>query len=72
MHNKQEFKPKQIIETINKYDKIKMVKLYIYKIIFNHNNKQINIFFNDYTQDKYKLDKYDNFNDFIKLLLLLV
>jgi len=66
MHDDPEFKPDNIIKKINKCDKIKMVKLYIYKIIFNHNNKQINIFFNDDTQDKYKLDKYDNFNDFIK------
>ena len=66
MHDKPEFKPDNIIKAINKCDKINMVKLYIYKIIFNKNNKQINIFLNDATQDKYKLDKYDNFSDFIK------
>ena len=34
MHDKPEFKPDNIIKAINKCDKINMVKLYIYKIIF--------------------------------------
>jgi len=66
MHDQSKFKPEKIIEQINKSDKIKMVKLYIYKIIYNQYKKQINIFFNDNIKNKYKLDKYEGFEDFIK------
>ena len=43
-----------------------MVRLYIYKIIFNKNNKQINAFLNSDIINKYKLDLYEGFKDFIK------
>ena len=42
-HEKSGFEPKAIIDKINKYDKMNMIKLYIYKIIYNLNNKQIDI-----------------------------
>jgi hypothetical protein len=60
------FNPKNIIKEINESDKINMVKLYIYKIIYNKNNKKIGAFFNNAIKDKYKLEKYNNFKDFIK------
>ena len=66
MHDKPNFESEKIIKEINNYDKIKMVKMYIYKIIFNQNNKQIDIFLKKDIKEKYKLDKYDNFNDFFK------
>ena len=66
MHDKSEFKPDEIIKQINKCDEIKMVKLYIYKIIYNLNKKQINVFLNDASKAKYNLDKYEGFKDFIK------
>ena len=64
MHDKPEFKPDNIIAIINEYDKIKMVKLYIYKIIFNQNDKQILNFLNENIKYKYKLEKYDNYIKF--------
>jgi len=67
MHDKTDFEPDEIIKEINKCDKIKMVKLYIYKIIFNKNNRQIDIFLKNSIKEKYILDKYDNFKDLIKL-----
>ena len=66
MHDEHKFEPDNIIMRINKCDKMNMVKLYIYKIIFNQNNRQINIFLNDVTKNKYKLNKYDNFSDLFK------
>ena len=42
-----------------------MVKLYIYKIIYNKNNKQINVFLNSEIINKHKLDTYEGFNEFI-------
>ena len=66
MHDKPKFDPNKIIKEINDCDKIKMIKLYIYKIIFNQNNKQIDIFLKNEIKEKYKLDKYTNFSDFIK------
>ena len=65
-HDESNFDPEEIIEEINDCDKTNMAKLYIYKIIFNHNNKQIDIFFQNEIKEKYKLNKYGNFNDFIK------
>ena len=65
MHDEYKFNPVPIIEQINECDKINMVKLYIYKIIYNQNKKQINIFLNDTIKTKYKLDKYKGFEDFI-------
>ena len=66
MHNKPNFDPEEIIKEINDCDKTKMIKLYIYKIIFNQNNKQIDIFLKNSIKEKYKLDKYDNFSELIK------
>jgi len=69
MHEKTEFKPNKIIEVINKYDKyniIKMIKLYLYKIIYYQNNKQIDIFLKHDIKEKYKLSKYNNFKKFVK------
>ena len=66
MHDKPKFDPKDIIKEINDCDKIKMIKLYLYKIIFNLNNKQIDIFLKDEIKEKYKLDIYNNFSEFIK------
>ena len=63
---KPKFNPETIIQKINECDKIKMVKIYIYKIIYNLNNKQIDVFLNQTTKEKYKLDKYENYHDFIK------
>ena len=65
-HDKPKFDPEEIIKEINLCDKIKMVKLYIFKIIFNQNNKQFDILLQNTIRNKYKLDKYDNFKDFIK------
>ena len=65
-HDKKKFNPEDIIKVINESDKINMVKLYIYKIIFNKNNKQINAFLNNNIINKYKLNTYVGFNDFIK------
>jgi hypothetical protein len=39
MHNKRRFKPENVIKIINESDEIKMVKLYIYKTIYNQNKK---------------------------------
>ena len=66
MHDKSEFNPENIIKQINKCDEIKMIKLYIYKIIYNRSKKQIKVFLSDTTKSKYKLDKYEGFKDFIK------
>ena len=67
MHNKRKFKPDKIIEIINESDEINMVKLYIYKIIYNKNNRQINAFLNNEIINKYKLDNYKGFNEFINI-----
>ena len=69
MHNKSKFDPKKIIEVIDKYNKdniVKMIVLYIYKIIYNKNNRQIDIFLKHDIKEKYKLSKYKNFKKFIK------
>ena len=65
MHDKKNFNPENIIKIIKESDKINMVKLYIYKIIYNKNNKQMSIFLNSEIIKKYKLDSYPNFNKFI-------
>ena len=62
-NNKKDFDQEKIIKEINEN---KMVRLYIYKIIFNKNNKQINAFLNSDIINKYKLDLYEGFKDFIK------
>ena len=69
MHDKPKFEPKKIIEVIDKYNKdniVKMIVLYIYKIIYNKNNRQIDIFLKHDIKEKYKLSKYKNFKKFIK------
>ena len=69
MHDKSEFKPNEIIEVINKYDKyniIKMIKIYLYKIIYYQNNQQIDVFLKHNIKEKYKLSKYNNFKKFFK------
>ena len=66
MHDKTKFKPEDIIHKINECDEIKMVKLYIYKIIYNLCNKQMHVFLNDSTKTTYRLNEYDDFNNFIK------
>ena len=65
MHDKKNFKPDNIIEIIKESDKINMVKLYIYKIIYNKNNRQMSVFLNSEIIKKYKLDSYPNFDKFI-------
>ena len=65
MHDIKEFIPENIIKIINENDKINMVKLYIYKIIYNKNNKQINAFLNSEIIKKYNLNAYTDFNKFI-------
>ena len=64
MHDKKKFIPDNIIKIINESDKINMVKLYIYKIIYNKNNKQINAFLNSEIIKKYNLNAYTDFNKF--------
>ena len=66
MHNKKRFKPESVIEIINESDEINMVKLYIYKTIYNRNKKQMNIFLDDNIIKKYKLKNYKGFEEFIK------
>ena len=65
-HEIPDFEPDDIIDAINKLSESKMIKLYIYKIIYNKNKKQINVFLNDFIITKYKLEKYEGFKDFIK------
>ena len=65
MHNNNKFNPENIIKIINEIDKMNMIKLYIYKIIYNKNNRQINAFLNNEIINKYKLDNYKGFNEFI-------
>lgn len=66
MHNKRRFKPENVIKIINESDEIKMVKLYIYKTIYNQNKKQMNTFLDSDIIDKYKLYNYQGFEEFIK------
>ena len=70
LFDKKDFFPENIIKfinIINKNDKITMVKLYIYKIIYNKNNKQIDTFLNNEIIKKYKLESYEGFNEFIRV-----
>ena len=67
-----EFKPKfkdpnRIIKSINNIgtDNLKnMILLYILKIIYNKNKMKINVFSNKKQVKKYKLDLYNNFQEF--------
>ena len=67
LHDEEEFNPENEINIISESDKINMVKLYIYKIIYNKNNKQINAFLNSEIINKYKLNTYKGFNEFINI-----
>ena len=58
--------PEKIIQFINDNKLKKMIKLYIYKILFNQN--QIEVFLNPNTIKKYKLEEYEGFTDFIQFL----
>ena len=55
----------KIIEFIDKNDLKKMVKFYIYKILFNQ--KQLDALLNPKSKEKYKLEKYRGFKEFIKI-----
>jgi len=56
---------KKIIEVINGNNSIcKMIRIYIYKILYN--NYSINIFINEKSIDKYKLKDYKDFDSLIK------
>ena len=65
LHDEEEFNPENVIKIINESDNINMVKIYIYKIIYNKNNKQINVFLNSEIIKKYQLNTYKGFNEFI-------
>ena len=57
---------KKIIDAINQEEEIKkIIILYIYKIIYNKNKKNIYIFLNSEFIQKYKLNEYNDFNRFI-------
>ena len=56
--------PEKIIEAINDQDLKKMIKLYNYKILFNQN--QLDSLLNPKNKEKYKLEKYKGFSDFIE------
>ena len=65
LHDQTGFKQKDIIENFINGDEdmkiVKMIKLYIYKIIYNFNNKQIDVFLKKgKSDDKYKLKKYSD------------
>ena len=65
LHDQTGFKPKDIIENFINGDEdmkiVKMIKLYIYKIIYNFNNKQIDVFLKKgKSDDKYKLKRYSD------------
>jgi len=58
-------KPKKIIDVINGDNPIyKMIRIYIYKILYN--NFGINVFINNNMINKYRLKDYKDFNNFIK------
>ena len=57
----------KIIKEINKGGTMKeIIKLYIYKIIYNKNYKSIDAFKNDKIIKRYKLEDYEGFKEFIK------
>ena len=56
--------PDKIIDTINKKKLVnKMIRLYIYKILFH--KKQMDAFLNQNNKIKYKLREYEGFKDFL-------
>ena len=64
MNDNKKFNPQNIIKIINEYDKKNMIELYIYKIIYNKNKKQINKFLDNTIISKYKLELYKGFKSF--------
>ncbi len=58
--------PEKIIEIINKHNLKDMIKIYIYKIIYYQNQKQLSVFLNRNIKEKYNLEKYIGFKEFIK------
>ena len=57
--------PLKIINEINEKEKVsKIITLYIYKIIYNKNNKEAYLFSIDAFKEKYKLSQYKDFKDF--------
>ena len=49
-----------------RYSMNEIIKLYIYRIIYNQNNKQLDVFLHENKKKEYKLDKYKGFKDFFK------
>jgi len=57
--------PKKIIDIFNKNNPIyKMIRIYIYKILYNNYNK--NVYINKNSIEKYKLKEYQDFDKLIK------
>ena len=57
---------KKILDYINKKDSIfKMIRIYIYKILYN--NFGVDVFINPKMIKKYKLNDYNDFNQFIQI-----
>ena len=67
-------KLKDPLSIVNLLEKLKekenkmngIIKLYIYKTIYNQNEKQLDVFLNKNKKKKYKFDKYKGFKDFFK------
>ena len=56
----------KIIKAINDNISIsKIIKLYVYKIIYNKNSRRIDVFVNPDNIQKYRLNEYSEFNKFI-------
>lgn len=56
----------KIIKAINENISIsKIIKLYVYKIIYNKNNRRIDVFVNPDNIQKFRLSEYSEFNKFI-------
>ena len=57
--------PKKIIDIFNNNNPIyRMIRIYIYKILYNNYN--INVFINENSIEKYKLKEYQDFDKLIK------
>ena len=64
-NNKNKYDPKKIIDVINGNDSVcKMIRIFIYKILYNKHN--INVFTNTESINKYKLKDYKDFDELIK------
>ena len=57
-----------LLEKLSEKDKKmnEIIKLYIYKTIYNQNEKQLEVFLNKNKKKLYKFDKYKGFKDFFK------